>query len=196
MGNKDMELIEYKKLFVGLPKPSENQTENFIDFVANDHSWYKHLTDERKEPFIFYLDPNAGKTLEKFSSKGFFKKVEHFKFLENKHNYYLIRYGCWQYFTTKYTANFIPNSNGSIRDSRPFIGLQIIDKEGKSHKLPEAIIKQGEFLMSRFLHKSAFESAHSYFDNDGISYAGKHKDLIAELRQHLNSILKFIYNEV
>ncbi len=190
-----MELIEYKKLFVGLTRPSEEQTENFIDFVANNHSWYKHLTNERKASFFFYLDTNAGKTLEKVTSKGFLKKVEHFKYLENKHNHYQIHYGFWQYFTTKYTANFIPNSNGSIRDSRPFIGLQIVDEEGKLHKLPEAIIKQGEFLMSRFLHKSAFEDAHTFFDNDGISYADKHKDLIAEFRQHLNSTLKFIYDE-
>jgi hypothetical protein len=64
-----MELLEYQKIIEKFSAPTIGQTEDFIDFVANDHSWYKHLPEGRLEPFIFYLDPNAGKQLEIIEEK-------------------------------------------------------------------------------------------------------------------------------
>jgi hypothetical protein len=109
--------------------------------------------------------------------------------------YYQTAYGTWQYYTNRYTVNFIPNSDGSIRDSRPFVGLKIINIEGEAKQIPEEVINQGKFMMSRFLHKRAFENAHDYSDENGISFAEKHKILINELKQHLFTFINFIYNE-
>jgi hypothetical protein len=50
--------------------------------------------------------------------------------------------------------------------------------------------------MSKFLHKRAFENAFDYIDNDGISFADKHKALINELRLHLDSFVTFVYGEI
>jgi hypothetical protein len=195
MGNKNMELLEYKKIIEKFPAPTIEQTQNFIDFVANDHSWYKQLPEGRLEPFYFYLDPNAGKLLEKIEKKDFLKKEKHYWIKkEATLNAYQNQYGTWQYYTNNYTVNYIPNSDNSIRDSRPIIGLNIINIKGEAEKIPEEVIYHGKFMMSKYLHRRAFAEAHNYYDENGISYAENHKIIIAELKKHLCSFINFIYN--
>jgi hypothetical protein len=189
-----MEFLEYKKIIEKFPAPTIEQTENFIDFVVNDHSWYKHLPEGRLEPFYFYLDPNAGKLLEKIDKKGLFRKKMYYRFNEMTLASYQNEYGTWQYYTNNYTVNFIPNSDDSIRDSRPIIGLNIINIKGEAEKIPEEVIYHGKFMMSKYLHRRAFADAHNYYDKNGISYAENHKIIIAELKKHLCSFINFIYN--
>ncbi len=182
-----MTLYDYKKSLIGTPKPTIKQTENFINAVADDHSWYKHLPDQRLEPFIFYLTPNANVTVKNVTEN---EKVTDFKSKENPSNIDDTPIGNWQYVRPiKDSQNFTQNSNESL------IELDIIDNEGNSHKMPQAIFTQGKFMMSKFLHKRAFENAFEYIDNDGISFADKHKALINELRLHLNSFVAYIYGE-
>ena len=38
-----MDLLAYKNSMKNFPMPTIGQTENFIDFVANNHSWCKRL---------------------------------------------------------------------------------------------------------------------------------------------------------
>lgn len=184
-----MTLEHYKKSLIGTPKPTIKQTENFINAVANDHSWYKHLPDQRLEPFIFYLTPNDNLTVKNVTDN---EKNTDFKSKENTRNIDNSPFGNWQYIriVNDYHSNFTQNSNESL------IKVEIIDNEGKWHKMPEAIIIQGKFMMSKFLHKRAFENAFEYIDNDGISFADKHKALINELRLHLNSFVAFVYVEM
>jgi hypothetical protein len=183
-----MTLEHYKKSLIRTPKPTIKQTENFIDFVADDHSWYKHLPDQRLEPFIFYLTPNANLTIKNITEN---QKVTDFKSKENTRNIDNSPFGNWKYIriVNDYQSNFTQNSNESL------IELEIIDNEGNSHKMPEAIFTQGKFMMSKFLHKRAFENAFDYIDNDGISFADKHRALINDLRLHLNSFVAYIYGE-
>jgi hypothetical protein len=183
-----MTLEHYKKSLIGTPKPTIKQTENFINAVANDHSWYIHLTDQRLEPFIFYLTPNANVTVKNVTEN---EKEPDVKSKENTRNTDDLPFGNWQYIriVKDYQSNFTQNSNKAL------IELEIIDNEGNSHKMPEAIFTQGKFMMSKFLHKRAFENAFDYIDNDGISFADKHRALINELRLHLNSFVAFIYGE-
>lgn len=184
-----MRLDYYKKILIETSKPTIKQTDNFIDFVATEHSWYKHLPDQRLEPFIFYLAPNAyligKKDTDNEKEIDFISKVNTINIDDSP-------FGNWQYIriVNNYSNNFTQNSPELIID------LQIVDNEGNSHKMPEAIFTQGKFMMSRFLHKRAFEKAFDYKDNDGISFADKHKALINELRQHLNSFVTSIYGEI
>lgn len=187
-----MELKEYKKLLQGISKPTDSQTKNFIEMVSNHHSWYKHLTNERLTPFIFFIDPNAGKTIENTVNIGFFKKETRYTFEENSGNNYQSMYGNWQYLTLKYTEN----SNRNPLDTKQLAGPIIITKEGKEVKLPEAAIKKGVFMMSKFLHKNAFEKAIDWHDEFGVSYAERHKDLMNDLREHLDSVLKHLFDEI
>lgn len=163
-----MEIQDYRKLLTGVAKPTQRQTEEFIQFVANDHSWYKHLSNERKEPFVFYLDTN----------------------IEN------VRLGNWRYFTSAMPLNFVHNSIDFMNDSKSIYNLNIIDLNGKTHKIPDIILMKGQFMMSKYLHQRAFENANNFFENDGVSYADKHRLLITEFRFHLNSFLSFIYDDV
>ena len=56
-----LSLREYFDLTMTLPLPSAQQRENFADFVAERHSWYKHLSRfQPGDPFQFYLDKYAG----------------------------------------------------------------------------------------------------------------------------------------
>ena len=182
-----MKIDYYKKILIESPKPTIKQTENFIDFVVDEHSWYKHLPDQRLEPFIFYLTPNANLTIKNITEN---EKVTDFKSKENTRNIDNSTFGNWQYIRIENDSqNFTQNSNESL------IELEIIDNEGNSHKMPQAIFTQGKFMMSKFLHKRAFENAFDYIDNDGISFADKHKALINELRLHLNSFVAYIYGE-
>jgi hypothetical protein len=182
-----MTLEHYKKSLIGTPIPTIKQTENFINAVADDHSWYKHLPDQRFEPFIFYLTPNSSVIVENATAN---ENGINFKSKESPINIDKSAFGNWQYVRLiNDSPNFTQNSNESL------IELEMIDNEGNSHKMPHAIFTQGKFMMSKFLHKRAFENAFDYIDNDGISFADKHKALINELRLHLDSFVTFVYGE-
>lgn len=51
----------YLDIIGQLPIPTAEQTRNFAEYVAGAHSWYKHLPVYPPAPFVFYLDPNAGR---------------------------------------------------------------------------------------------------------------------------------------
>jgi len=186
-----MDYKEYKELIQRYPKPNQRLTDFFVRKVSYDHSWYKHLSSERKEPFIFYLDPNASRKLKKVEESGGFTYYE-FMPVEPKKN---INTG-WQYYTTNYTANFIPDADGSIRDSRPFIGLNIINDYGIAEPLPIEVIEMGTFMMSRYLHRG-YEDKTERFDknNPSVSFSQKHMEIISEIKIQLNLILDNIYND-
>ena len=170
-------------------RPSNRQTLNFINFVANDHSWYKHLNEERSDIFIFYLDPYVGDPLfvsETAQGNRYTRKRD----ILNRHQ---SSYGFWNYYTDQYSFNYIPNSDGSFSDSRAFIGLHLVDEVGLMSQIPDEVISIGDFRMSRYLHKRAFENATKYLASDGMTYAEKHRILIKELEEHLNTILDRIY---
>lgn len=50
----------YVEVVKALPKPTPEQTARFASFVADAHSWYKHLPLYPKTPFFFFLDPTVG----------------------------------------------------------------------------------------------------------------------------------------
>lgn len=52
---------EYVSLLSDVPRPSEQQINNFVKFVASAHSWYKHIPYHLPGvPFYFFVDPFAG----------------------------------------------------------------------------------------------------------------------------------------
>lgn len=57
-------MVEYVQLVSKLPRPSAQQIESFVEYVAEAHSWYKHLPPTPPGvPFFFFTDPNAGSDL-------------------------------------------------------------------------------------------------------------------------------------
>ena len=58
-----MVVQSYRAIVRSLPQPSFEQTIRFAWFVSAARSWYKHLPEKRTVPFVFFLDPNAGRNL-------------------------------------------------------------------------------------------------------------------------------------
>ena len=168
------ETRSFESLVECLTIPSYKQTLRFINFVSNDHSWYKHIGIHREKPFVFYLDPNVGRSLLTPNKDP--KLLEFLPFEEDKdaHNY-ISRFGYWNYYTEGYTANFIPNANATMKDSRPYLELNILDPNGKLVPIPEAVVSAGKLQLSGFLH-------------GGLKERPEHLSLIAGLEQHLNNL--------
>jgi len=56
-----MDLDAYRRWLGGVTPPTDSQIEAFADFVADAHSWYKHLPLlPPGAEFLFYIDPQAG----------------------------------------------------------------------------------------------------------------------------------------
>ena len=56
-----LSLDEYVSLLSELPRPGEDEIDNFVRFVASAHSWYKRIPYLLPGvPFHFFMDPFAG----------------------------------------------------------------------------------------------------------------------------------------
>ena len=65
----ECDLDKYNELLSNTPSPSEQQIENFIEYVFNAHSWYKHIPlFPPGVDFCFYLDPNAGRDIIRYKN--------------------------------------------------------------------------------------------------------------------------------
>jgi hypothetical protein len=54
-------LGQYVDLLSGVPLPTQQQKQNFVEYVSHAHSWYKHLPLFLPgAPFYFFLDKYAG----------------------------------------------------------------------------------------------------------------------------------------
>jgi hypothetical protein len=54
-------LREYLSLISDIPLPTQQQKENFVEYVSHAHSWYKHLPMYPPgAPFYFFIDKYAG----------------------------------------------------------------------------------------------------------------------------------------
>ena len=63
VANAPNDLRAYIELIAGLPRPTDEQRDNFVNFVAGAHSWYKHLSIlPPGTDFCFFLNPNSGRT--------------------------------------------------------------------------------------------------------------------------------------
>jgi hypothetical protein len=180
-----MNYPEYKDCVTRLRRPTNEQTTNFIEFVGRDHSWYKHLPENREAEFIFYLDVNAGKKLIEV-------KKERYYFDEESGKKYQSRFGHWNYFATLYTVNYIPLEDGSIRDPRPIVGLNLIDNHGTRKPFPNEVAEMGTFYVSRYLHNE-FSTSIVKSTPTELSSADKHEILINDIKGHLLFILDNIY---
>lgn len=178
----------YTELIKKMPKPTDYETDRFIKMFSTEHSWYKHLPITRSEVFIFYLDPNGGRTLQKIDKRGLDNPKQYFIFKENER-----KSTGWNYYTEEYTHVFIPGEEG-IRDSRPYIGLNIVNDNGLLEPIPIEFIEKGKINLSRYIHP-CFEKYFDYFDDEDpeISLSQKNWDMIKDLRFHLNNIIEYVY---
>lgn len=93
---------KYLELAASLPRPSAEQTERFVEYVAGAHSWYKHLPLlPPGNPFFVYLDPNAGADVSFSAGRAVVServdrsRAFHYTWMTTGE--YRERFGHWQY---------------------------------------------------------------------------------------------------
>lgn len=163
----------YLNLTQNLVLPSPEQTISFIRHLSTDHSWYKYPGLNSEAEFVFYLDPNAGRSLLQPKDKN-----QPLRFIPLKDSQYRPRFGGWAYYTTGYTVNYLVKTDGTVKDSRPYIGLNIVNIEGQLVPIPEDLILAGTIPLSGYLH-------------GGFSNNPEHLETIHRLQKHLEDLLIF-----
>ena len=138
-----------------LPRPSLEQTYRFAWFVAEAHSWYKHLPADRTVPFAFYLDPYAGTNLI-VTPTGEVAVVEitdestRFHYTWQTTTDYRRRFGHWNYLA-RYGTSFIFASDGGTVNSAGS-GAVVLDEDGDWIEVPRPCLEAGKAEVNAFVH--------------------------------------------
>jgi len=149
---------DYVNVVRQLPRPSTNQIARFANYVANAHSWYKHLPIYPKVPFCFFLDPNAGKKMiydqagkvrfeDETSEKGF-------HYTHQTTDRYRERFGHLNYYQGNYGTSFrLPLENGGLASTESSIGLKILGLQGETLEISSRLTEIGTAYLSAFVHR-------------------------------------------
>jgi hypothetical protein len=147
----DIYLGAYRRLVNQLPRPTEDQVNQFVDYVSNAHSWYKKLPYLTKGvPFCFYLDPYAGHDIIRYEDHRVkaVKREEHgFHYSWMATSEYLSRFGYLQY-ASEYRMG--------MGDRDRWQGIQTIPIIVGSHefwyRLPPEVVTAGTVLLTGIVH--------------------------------------------
>lgn len=136
----------YAKVVNKLPMPTQDQTRQFAEFVTSAHSWYKHLEIAPPSPFVFFLDPNAGRTMVHVSDNevAFVDNTdesEQFHYTWQTTEAYRRRFGFWNY-EAPYGRTFQYQSAEGIADTAGS-GLLIHSPEGEWLPIPDRLVRVG-----------------------------------------------------
>ena len=190
-----MEKYSYIGLVKKLPKPTSEQIDNFIEMLTYDHSWYKKLPKDRTHDFLFYINPNAGRTghdLKKFDPLS---GVYFYDFMDKVCEILTFNYqhkcGYLAYFVNRY-----PDIKFE-RDSQPFIELNITLDSRIIVPVPDEIINKCTIKLSKYVAECYKHYSRDFIDEEdrleNVSYAQKHEEIIKDLRLHLLFIVDYIY---
>ncbi len=143
------------------PLPTAEQTRNFAEYVAHAHSWYKHLPVYPPVPFVFYLDPNAGRaTLMSKSGKLGFEDIvdesSRFHYTWQLTETYRSRLGYWNYFAPYGTYFLVPHGRAVIdtrQSGQAEGGPAIFVPKSGWITVPEALVLAGTVGVTALVHK-------------------------------------------
>jgi hypothetical protein len=136
-----------------LPVPTAAQTARFASFVADAHSWYKHLPLHPMTPFFFFLDPMAGHDGGDLSSKRQgLKAINHDDFDVDE---YRERFGYWNYHIDEGRTLLMDierlRRDGSTVDGSDSAG-KVQDIDGETLVIPSRLMLAGMAKLSAFVH--------------------------------------------
>jgi hypothetical protein len=144
----------YIDIVRSLPRPTARQTAVFASYVADAHSWYKHLPVDKTVPFHFFLDPNAGKYLAR-DAKGqtTMHAIEdtkgHWHYTAQRTDDYLRRLGFWNY-DARYGTALLYRVGDHNADTRP-IGPRILNN-GEWIPVSTEVLELGRAEVNAFVH--------------------------------------------
>jgi len=150
---------DYVNVVRQLPRPSTDQIAEFANYVANAHSWYKHLPIYPKVPFCFFLDPNAGKKMiyDQAGKVRFEDETSEdgFHYTHQTTNEYRKRFGHWNYYQGNYGTSFrLPLENGELASTESSIGLKILGLQSETLEISSRLIEIGTAYLSAFVHRN------------------------------------------
>jgi hypothetical protein len=150
-------LMEYRALLKSLPVPTPDQMRNFAEYVANAHSWYKHLRLLPVEtPIQIYLDPAAGMQLAQGRDGRVTAQIReeqgfHYSWLRTAEH--RERFGYLAFSKSGGTSVSLLNRDGSQlvpSDDAPCV----YDPEARTfYQLPEEAVMAGRAFISAIVHK-------------------------------------------
>jgi hypothetical protein len=153
-------LSDYRALIGSLPRPSEQQIDHYVKFVAEAHSWYKHLP--LLPPgvrFYFFVDPWAGQL--RIESRGRLTHRERKDDDEFKFHYtwmttrvYQERFGHLEYTATGggMTTMYFGHRGTSEGPDAPVVAM-----EGRALRMPSEIAQAGSVLLTAVIHPGTAE---------------------------------------
>lgn len=153
----------YADLAAILAVPSAEQTREFAVFVSGAHSWYKHLSLWQKSPFIFYLDPNAGRAMiREGDGEDDVRFVDHVD-ESSKFHYtwqltadYRRRFGFWNY-EAPYGRSFQYGSPEGTVDTAGS-GLRVLSSRAGWVDVPRSLADAGTALVSGLIWSDSMSS--------------------------------------
>jgi hypothetical protein len=159
-----LSLVEYRDLVAGYDRPTEDQCMDFVEHVAGAHSWYKHLPPVPPGvPFLFFLDPNAGRA-ETWDPSGRVSFVDREEGFDRFHYSWMTtakyreRFGCLHYTARAGTQVGVGSSDGLVVTRSP--GAIIWSESGNPFMLPAEIVEAGSVGLTAMLHE---DGAHWWF---------------------------------
>jgi hypothetical protein len=147
---------DYLKIVKSLPRPTGRQTALFASYVADAHSWYKHLPIHKKVPFQFFLDPHAGMYVARDAQgRGSLRAIEdttgHLHYTAQTTADYRRRFGFWNY-DAKYGTSLIYHVDDHVADLRP-LGPGIVNSQGDWIPVSSDVLKLGRADANAFVHR-------------------------------------------
>jgi len=161
--------MDYVAAIKQLPRPTDEQTDQFVEFVSGAHSWYKHLPVYPGSPFYFYLDPNAGRSMVHLQTGDvtFVDRTdesERFHYTWQPTQTYRNRFGFWNYYAP-YGTFFLCSRKEGIVDTRGSVGIDRADERSSRRtgpvilvpevgwlEVPDDLLDAGEVLLTALVH--------------------------------------------
>lgn len=153
--------VAYRDLVAPLPRPTAQQTDAFVEYVARAHSWYKHLpTAPPGAPFVVFLDPNAGRALVR-TADGRTEYRDRDDERDRFHHTWMFtreyreQFGHWHYATDQGTQ-FVVRVPGSDHTQVLAHGLaRVATPDGREIDVPPDLAAAGTVHLTAHVH-SAF----------------------------------------
>jgi hypothetical protein len=144
----DIALKNYRNALSVAPLPTPEQTRQFADYVSSAHSWYKHLPlSPPGAPFMFYLDPNAGRRLvqgknREWEYQDLPQGEDFFHYSQMPTVEYRQQFGIWNYSTDAGTRFIVRGEDGTEK----------LDTSRTDVEIPQPLMEVGTVHLTGFVY--------------------------------------------
>jgi len=147
-------LADYRQAVAHLPRPSNDQIDNYVQFVSEAHSWYKHLPLlPPGATFQFFVDPFSGydRVLQPGGGVIHEERTEdserfHYTWMTTRD--YRSRFGYLSYESGAGTQFFL-HSAGTVRE---YADLPVFSTSNGPYRIPPELVRAGSIEITAVIH--------------------------------------------